>query len=44
MRADLVHTWVKTIEAVLQDRHGTRTMGFGQEAAASDAIYVSTIE
>lgn len=31
-------TWVKTPEAVDQDKQGTKTIGFGQLVAARDAI------
>jgi hypothetical protein len=31
---------VNTAEAVDQDKHGTRTTGFGQLEAASEAIYL----
>lgn len=36
--APLITPRVKTLEAVDQDRQGTRTIGFGQLLAAKDAI------
>ena len=40
--APLMTPRVNTDEAVDQDKHGTRTTGFGQLEAASEAICVTT--
>lgn len=34
----LINTSVNTPDAVVPDKHGTRTIGFGQLAAAREAI------